>query len=309
MSGPWTVIAELEVDPERAWVHAEGWQSWTPTTRYRLDGAQHGPVTPRAWVHNYGGSRPRPDAGVFQGDGLLVLDPGTGQDVLALGASSPEQIPVIRLIRTAPDHARLVADAPVSVLHSRADGGVHGAAEAFAERFAVGAGVGELRSAPSSWCTWYAYFRQVSARDVTANLTAIAQRELPVDVVLIDDGYAQAPGDWLIGEPAFGALDTAVDAIRADGRRAGIWLAPFVAGSRSRLAAEHPEWLLRGADGAPVWALHNWDQDTYALDVTHPGCAPTCARSSPPSPTSASTTSRSTSCTPPDWTASTTTRH
>src|SRR5206468_3501172 len=55
------------------------------------------------------------------------------------------------------------------------------------------------------------------------------------------------------------------------GRRAGIWLAPFLVGVSSAIAAEHPDWILRGESGEPVFAIRNWGQVPYALDVTHPG--------------------------------------
>ena len=62
------------------------------------------------------------------------------------------------------------------------------------------------------------------------------------------------------------------------GLRAGIWIAPFLVGSRSRVAAEHPDWLVRDSDGTPVQALHNWGQDTHPLDVTHPAVREHLAR-------------------------------
>src|SRR5205823_10519209 len=82
------------------------------------------------------------------------------------------------------------------------------------------------------------------------------------------DGWQAEIGDWLALSDRFSSLAGLVDRIRAAGRRAGIWVAPFLAGARSRLAAEYPDWLVAGAD-----AGHNWDQDLYALDITHPGAA------------------------------------
>ena len=61
-----------------------------------------------------------------------------------------------------------------------------------------------------------------------------------------------------------------VERIREGGLRAGIWIAPFLVGSQSRVAAEHPDWLVRDSDDRPVQALRNWGQDTHPLDVTHP---------------------------------------
>jgi alpha-glucosidase (family GH31 glycosyl hydrolase) len=66
-------------------------------------------------------------------------------------------------------------------------------------------------------------------------------------------------------------LSRLVERIRNSGRRAGIWVAPFLVGAESATAAEHPEWLVRTETGAPVLAVRNWDQDTYSLDLTHPG--------------------------------------
>jgi alpha-galactosidase len=39
------------------------------------------------------------------------------------------------------------------------------------------------------------------------------------------------------------------------------------------LAATHPEWLVRGDDGAPLIGGRNWDHDQYVLDTTHPEAA------------------------------------
>jgi alpha-galactosidase len=86
MSECWgAVVAELDVDVRSCPIHAEGWQSWTPTTAYRISDVQWAPVRPEMWTSGYGGSRPRPPQrlGVFQGDGRLIIDPGTGDDILA----------------------------------------------------------------------------------------------------------------------------------------------------------------------------------------------------------------------------------
>ena len=87
--------------------------------------------------------------------------------------------------------------------------------------------------------------------------------DLPVDVVQIDDGYQRGIGDWLDADPRFGDLRAVVAAIRGEGRRAGIWLAPFLVGARSALAAAHPEWLLPEA-----WAGSNWGQELRVLDIS-----------------------------------------
>jgi alpha-galactosidase len=268
------VVAELEVDPLRCLIHAEGWQSWTPTTAYRMTDEQWLPVRPEVWTWGYGGSRPRPSrrAGAFQGDGLLVVDPGSGEEVVAVGARAADQaIPVVRCELVGRRRLVVTADAPVSIIGMDASGGIDAAKVAFADAFAGASGVSAVRSAPTIWCSWYDYFSGITEADVDESLRAIADRELPVDVIQLDDGYERELGDWLELSSGFTSLARTVDRIREHGRRAGIWLAPFLVGVRSAVAAEHPEWIVRGENRAPVFAIHNWGQDPFVLDVTHPG--------------------------------------
>jgi hypothetical protein len=100
------------------------------------------------------------------------------------------------------------------------------------------------------------------------NLDAIQRLELPVDVVQLDDGYQTEIGGWLSLSRRFASLHDLVARIRDRGHRAGNWVAPFLAGERSRLYAEHPEWLVRDRSAGV-----NWHQRLFGLDVTHPGAA------------------------------------
>ena len=266
-------VAEVVVDPVRARVYAEGWQSWTPSATYALGEVQWGPVQPQTWVSGYGGSRPRPPTGpgAFQGDGLLIVDPGNGDDVVTIGARVADQpIPVLRCVAVDADRVIVHSAGPCSVTRSPSHRGIGGAKADFAEAFARASGVEGLRPAPSIWSSWYQYFDEVTEADMDENLAAILEREVPVDVVQLDDGYQAEIGDWLELSDRFRSLAGMVDRIRAGGLRAGIWIAPFLVGSRSRLADEHPDWLVRDSDDVPVQALRNWGQDTHPLDVTHP---------------------------------------
>src|SRR5947209_12053558 len=135
MRGFGEVVAELDVDPLRCLIHAEGWQSWTPTTAYRLSDEQWLPVRPEVWTWGYGGSRPRAPrrSGAFQGEGLLVIDPGTGEEVVAVGAIAADQaIPVIRCELIGEGRLVVTADAAVSIIGVDASGGIDAAKEAFA---------------------------------------------------------------------------------------------------------------------------------------------------------------------------------
>jgi alpha-galactosidase len=139
------------------------------------------------------------------------------------------------------------------------------------------AGAPEL-AIPTGWCSWYQFSSEtyqgaVAAQDIRDNLLALSQlkEELPLSIVQIDDGFEAQIGDWFAFSPGFpqGVAPLAAE-IRRQGFTPGLWLAPFIVHPRSRLADEHPDWLLCGRFGRPVNAGLLWDAFTTALDLTHP---------------------------------------
>jgi alpha-galactosidase len=257
-------LARVPVDPGSAVVYEHGWQSWSPTYAYRLGEVPARPVSEARRVGNYRPDRDHP-ASLYAGEGVLAVDPGTGDGVHVFGAPSPEgPIPSVQAVADG-DEVVVSADGPVDSLV------VPGASleEALArwgDGFSERAGVGAVRAAPTAWCSWYHYFTNVTQDDVLENLEAIDDLDLDVEVVQIDDGYQSEMGDWLTLSDRFSSLADIVGRIRSHGRGAGIWVAPFFVGERSRTFAEHPEWLIGGADPGT-----GWDQQLRALDVTHPG--------------------------------------
>ena len=135
----------------------------------------------------------------------------------------------------------------------------------------MGARVPEMVT--SGWCSWYRFFTAVREEDVLDNLRFLTEHrdELPVEYVQLDDGYQAGLGDWeSINEKFPHGMKWLVDRIHEAGFKAGLWVAPFTVGADSALYREHPEWLIRDADGEPVLAIHNWNQRCYGLDCTHP---------------------------------------
>ncbi len=133
-----------------------------------------------------------------------------------------------------------------------------------AERF----GRSRLERAPRVWCSWYSLYRLIHERIVLDVLDRL--EGLPFDVFQLDDGWQVSTGDWEANDKFPSGMAALAEKIRARGRAPGLWLSPFIVTPDSSIYRDHPDWLLRGKDGQPVFTGLNWSGKTYALDVTHP---------------------------------------
>jgi alpha-galactosidase len=265
----------VAVDPARARVYAEGWQSWSVADVLPVTARPDRVTSPESLVIDCQYRRAAPE-GVFEGSGLLAIDPGTGAPPEVFANPGPG--PRIQLIQAVLRDTQMIvsADGPVTSVAEAGLEGIESALGRWAGLFAARRGLrpGGLRPVPPVWCSWYQYYSEVTAADVLANLDAMEEFGLPVGVVQIDDGYEAAPGDWLIPSGHFSGLTGVVTRIRDTGRQAGIWLAPLLVGRSSRLFAEHPDWVVRDYHGGePIFAGHVCRDDCTALDVTHPDAA------------------------------------
>ncbi|AXE86130.1 glycoside hydrolase family 36 protein [Streptomyces sp. Go-475] len=260
-----TPLASVPVDVRTGRVHEEGWQSWSPSGAYGLRGTPYRPTNDNWATVCYRPGVTVP-AGTFQGEGLLALDPGDGSPARLWAAAEPtREVPSIRLA-VRDGVAEVGADGPVKEWTGPDIQSVLG-------EWARGLGLDAPRPAPTAWCSWYEYFTAVTEDDIHENLRAMDTLDLPIDVVQIDDGYQQALGDWLTLSGRFRSRAGIAEKIRARGRRAGIWTAPFLVDPASDLAAEHPDWLVRDTSGGFAHAGRNWGHDLRVLDTTHPDAA------------------------------------
>jgi len=132
---------------------------------------------------------------------------------------------------------------------------------------------GARTSAPYrvGWCSWYHYFEHVSERSFQSDVARSV--DWPIDVVQLDDGFQAAVGDWTRTNDSFpSGLPAVADSVVKRGRRAGLWLAPFLVAPDSDLARDHPDWVARFPGGEPLIAMHNdhWGGFVHALDTSHP---------------------------------------
>ena len=121
------------------------------------------------------------------------------------------------------------------------------------------------RRAGNVWCSWYAYYENITEAQLTKDLADLAG--LPFDVVQIDDGWAERVGDWQPNAKFPSGMRSLADRITDAGFTPGLWLAPFIALPHAKLATSRPELLLRDDDDRPVVAGYNWGGPYYALDL------------------------------------------
>lgn len=115
------------------------------------------------------------------------------------------------------------------------------------------------------YTSWYNYYQNINEEIILRDLDALDSR---FNLFQIDDGYETFVGDWLdVDEKKFpNGLKPIVDKIHAKGFKAGLWLAPFVAETKSKLFKEHPEYFKRDKNGKLVKVGGNWS-GFYALDI------------------------------------------
>jgi len=296
-----TELAEVLGSPPAQWsFYQNGWISWSPTfARHVADGCYSDPGTPAYrrmhrphWDRAHGSDLSSEWVTVITGmnnESMNNEQQGTTLDSsivhcsLLLGfVTTKEQLSEIRMT---PDGASLVARCYLDgvVLHSgetlrserlwvRAGGDPVALLEGWAERTGREMQARVPATPPAGWCTWYYFYGENTARDVLDNVAAISRHKLPLDLILLDDGYQTAIGDWLSldAEKFPQGMEAVTAAIRAAGRTPGIWTAPFGAAATSCLFVEHPGWFLRDEAGEPVVGWVHWGVDCYALDCTHP---------------------------------------
>lgn len=127
------------------------------------------------------------------------------------------------------------------------------------------------QSVPTGWCSWYYYYSRVTENDALENLEWLRRHrtELPLEYFQIDDGYQSAPGDWLMPSEQFShGPKFILEKIAEAGFRPGLWLAPFMVRSDSRLFREHPEFLIRDVAGEILYPIKWRGIDAAILDCS-----------------------------------------
>jgi alpha-galactosidase len=136
------------------------------------------------------------------------------------------------------------------------------------------------RETMTGWCSWYHYYGHETSADILGNARSLAASPLKknLKVIQIDDGWnlprrghPRNWGDWSPGEKFPQGMRAVADELHSLGFQAGLWLAPFSVDPGSRLAAEHPDWILRRRNAATGKLEPSGPGNVFGLDLTHPG--------------------------------------
>lgn len=264
----------LAATPGRVLEH--GWQSWSPVRSCPASDARPSRRAAPGWVSRMLLAEGEAAGASVRGDHFLVSDLGV---VGALGGAHnlttiecphrTQGLTAWALLDGVPLHpGQEIRLDPLWI----ADGDPGRLYSSYANLW--GEAVGARRDTPSEpgWCSWYQYFGNLDPKVIRGNLDRAAEHGLRV--LQIDDGYQRTLGDWLSVRDGWGPISELAAEILDKDLRPGIWTAPFLVAAHGQVAREHPDWLLRQANGRPVRAHHNpsaWGGWALALDMTHPG--------------------------------------
>ena len=297
----------LDVDPERggslcftsppqSWsFYQNGWQSRTPAfARHVTDGIWVNPNTAAYRTQHEPHARHHA-RGVLSSEWFTIIVPGTDAGEGTRG--SPDPSVLLGFISAADQLGEIRLElentsSPSLRAVSHADGIFLPAADklssetlelaagedplALMDTYAGRLGRTMVARVPTDemtgWCSRRAFSGKETGSDVLGNLTHLDREQLPLDVILIGDGYETNIGDWSDVDRAKypQGMKHVARQIAAAGHRPGIRIAPFAVSASSKLYAQHPDWTLRDARGSPVLAWQHQGTDVYALDLSLP---------------------------------------
>jgi alpha-galactosidase len=121
----------------------------------------------------------------------------------------------------------------------------------FLEREGIVASAAPESAFAPIWCAW-GYEREFTVEQVVATLPKV--RELGFEWAVLDDGWQNNEGDWRIDRRKFPRGDedmrAFVKAIRAQGLRPRLWIAPLAADPGSDVLHDHADMLLLDRGGS-----------------------------------------------------------
>jgi len=129
------------------------------------------------------------------------------------------------------------------------------------------------------WCSWYPIRMGINEDIVLAHAEIAAKhfRPLGMEVIQLDHGWQRGDicGDWFPNERFPHGLKWLCEQLQSRyGMQLGLWIAPTNVAFTSQLFREHPEWLIKNAEGQPA-STGRWfwvpNPEMTLIDASHPG--------------------------------------
>ncbi len=127
------------------------------------------------------------------------------------------------------------------------------------------------------WWSWTAYYFGLNQGAALTNAEWLSEhlKQYGYNVFHIDEGYQYARGEYVTPDASLfpEGLTPMEYKIRGLGLVPGIWTAPFEVSERSSVYQQHPDWLVKNAQGKPIPAgnVTRRKDQLYMLDTTNPG--------------------------------------
>jgi alpha-galactosidase len=129
--------------------------------------------------------------------------------------------------------------------------------------------------------TWLPFMHNINEKLIYELVDAAA--ECGIEEFVIDDGWQNNYGDWKVDKTKFpNGLKPVFDYIKSKGMKPGLWISVAAAMPKSNVYKNHPEWLVRKADGKPInlqndydkmyFGIENWDSETHSMCMTTGWC-------------------------------------
>lgn len=114
--------------------------------------------------------------------------------------------------------------------------------------------------------TWMPFRRDINERLIRELADAAAASG--VEEFIIDDGWETNYGDWEVDKKKFpNGLKPVFDYIRSKGMKGGLWISLAALERNSRIAGEHPGWIVQDSSGN-MTNLHTPDKNQLTADIT-----------------------------------------
>ena len=143
---------------------------------------------------------------------------------------------------------------------------------------------------PVGWCSWYHYYEHITTQNLLQNFHKLGglKYEFDCNLAVVDDGYMTAWGDWDSLKPksfppipvhnstqtnttnaTTQIMRSISKAIKDNGMKPGVWLAPYACDKHSTIAKLHPDWIIKNEKGRYANSS-NCGKFFYGLDATNP---------------------------------------